>query len=103
MIAPPMVPSIDSAFSALGNDPFTEENIARHIAPLFSRVLAADRSNNGGPDRIYLENHSLGRAPDQTIADVSEAVPARRRMGHLACRARSLSCPPRNHLQRAPP
>jgi kynureninase len=74
MIAPPMVPSIDSAFSALGNDPFTEENIARHIAPLFSRVLAADRSNNGGPDRIYLENHSLGRAPDQTIADVSEAV-----------------------------
>ncbi len=69
-----MTRSIDSAFAALGNSPFTEENIARHIAPLFSRVLSADRSNDGRPDRIYLENHSLGRPPDQTIADVTEGL-----------------------------
>jgi kynureninase len=66
--------TIESAFTALGSSPFTEDNVAKHIAPLFSRVLGADNSHDGRPNRVYLANHSLGRAPDQTADDVAEAI-----------------------------
>jgi kynureninase len=55
-----------SAVSALGDGPLNEEEIAKHIAPLFSRVLA-----RGG---IYLENHSLGRPLDAMAEDVAEGA-----------------------------
>lgn len=55
-----------NAVAALGDGPLREEAIARHIAPLFSRVLANDR--------IYLANHSLGRPLDAMADDVAEAV-----------------------------
>jgi len=59
---------IAAVAAAMGPGPLTEEGIARHIAPLFSRVLA-------GPDRpIYLANHSLGRPLDATAADLAEAI-----------------------------
>lgn len=58
--------NIASAVSALGDGPLLEDSIARHIAPLFSRVLASDR--------IYLANHSLGRPLDAMAEDVAEAV-----------------------------
>ena len=45
------------AISALGPGPLTEAGLAKHIFPLFSRVLDTER--------IYLENHSLGRPLDQ--------------------------------------
>lgn len=54
------------AVEAVGGGPLNEEGIARHIAPLFSRVLASDR--------IYLENHSLGRPLDAMADDVAEAT-----------------------------
>jgi hypothetical protein len=41
--------------AALGPGPLTEERVREHVAPLFSRTLAANRG------RIYLANHSLGR------------------------------------------
>ena len=47
---------IQQAVAALGTAPLHEAAIERHIAPLFSRVLSADR--------IYLANHSLGRPLD---------------------------------------
>lgn len=49
-----------------GNGPFREEDVAKHVYPLFSRVLARDE--------IYLANHSLGRPLDQTALDVQEAM-----------------------------
>jgi kynureninase len=55
-----------SAVAALGDGPLSEGVIAKHIAPLFSRVLA-----RGG---IYLENHSLGRPLDAMAEDVAEGV-----------------------------
>lgn len=58
--------NIASAVAALGDGPLCEEAIARHIAPLFSRVLASER--------IYLENHSLGRPLDAMATDVAEGV-----------------------------
>jgi len=58
--------SIAEAAAALGSEPLTEENVARHIAPLFSRALDSQG--------IYLANHSLGRPLDQTALDVAEAV-----------------------------
>jgi kynureninase len=58
--------NIASAARALGDGPLNEEAIARHIAPLFSRVLASER--------IYLENHSLGRPLDVMTTDVAEAT-----------------------------
>jgi len=61
---------IASAVAALGNGPLDEAAIARHVAPLFSRVLARNR------DRIYLANHSLGRPPDSVEDDVREALAA---------------------------
>lgn len=57
---------ISNAVKALGDGPLTEEGIARHIAPLFSRVLASDR--------IYLANHSLGRPLDAMADDVAEGL-----------------------------
>lgn len=58
--------SIANAVAALGDGPLREEAIARHIAPLFSRVLASDS--------VYLANHSLGRPLDVMADDVAEAV-----------------------------
>lgn len=53
------------AIAALGPGPLTEAGLAKHVFPLFSRVLDTDR--------IYLENHSLGRPLDQTADDMREA------------------------------
>jgi kynureninase len=53
------------AIAALGPGPLTEAALAKHVFPLFSRVLDTDR--------IYLENHSLGRPLDQTADDMREA------------------------------
>lgn len=58
--------NIASAVGALGNGPLDEDSIARHVAPLFSRVLASEP--------IYLANHSLGRPLDATANDVAEAA-----------------------------
>ena len=58
--------NLADAVAALGDGPLGEEPIARHIAPLFSRVLASER--------IYLENHSLGRPLDAMAEDVAEAM-----------------------------
>ena len=63
-------PVIDSAVAALGTGPLCEADVQRHVAPLFSRVLAAHRG------RILLANHSLGRPLDATEADVREALAA---------------------------
>lgn len=54
------------AVVALGDGSLNDEGIARHIAPLFSRVLTSER--------IYLENHSLGRPLDAMADDVAEAT-----------------------------
>ncbi|HEX3632881.1 MAG TPA: aminotransferase class V-fold PLP-dependent enzyme [Casimicrobiaceae bacterium] len=60
--------TIAAAIAAMGPGALTEEAIARHVAPLFSRVLAPhDRP-------IYLANHSLGRPLDATADDVAEAI-----------------------------
>ncbi len=59
---------IEAAIEALGPGPLTEEAVRAHVAPLFSRVLAAQR------DRVYLANHSLGRPLDATADDVREGV-----------------------------
>lgn len=61
---------IEAAVAALGPGPLTEPALQAHVAPLFSRALAA------GADRIYLANHSLGRPLDATAADVSEGLAA---------------------------
>ena len=61
---------IEAAVAAMGAGPLTEEGIARHVAPLFSRVLAQWR------DRAYLANHSLGRPLDATEDDVQEGLAA---------------------------
>lgn len=54
------------AVAALGRGALNEEGITRNIAPLFSRVLASER--------IYLENHSLGRPLDTMADDVAEGT-----------------------------
>jgi kynureninase len=59
--------TLAAAIAAMGPGPLTEEGIARHVAPLFSRVLHPDRP-------VYLANHSLGRPLDATADDVAEAV-----------------------------
>ncbi|HTW45550.1 MAG TPA: aminotransferase class V-fold PLP-dependent enzyme [Acidobacteriaceae bacterium] len=57
---------IQAAVAAMGAGPLSEEAIARHIAPLFTRVLATDR--------VYLANHSLGRPLDAMAEDVTDAT-----------------------------
>lgn len=52
--------------TALGDGALTEEGIAQHIAPLFSRALKGDR--------VYLANHSLGRPLDAMSDDVAEGA-----------------------------
>jgi kynureninase len=59
---------IAHAIAALGPGPLTESGIRQHIAPLFSRVLDANRN------RVYLANHSLGRPLDATAEDLAQAV-----------------------------
>ncbi len=58
--------TIADALAPLGSGPLTEEAVARHVRPLFSRVLERPE--------IYLANHSLGRPLDQTAEDVREAM-----------------------------
>ncbi|MEO8738877.1 MAG: aminotransferase class V-fold PLP-dependent enzyme [Casimicrobiaceae bacterium] len=60
--------AITTAVAALGSGALTAEGIARHVAPLFSRVLERNAR------QIYLANHSLGRPLDATASDVAEAV-----------------------------
>jgi kynureninase len=60
--------SIAAAVAMLGAGELSEDAIACHIAPLFSKVLAQNTH------RIYLANHSLGRPLDATAYDVAEAV-----------------------------
>jgi kynureninase len=64
------VERIEAAVAALGPGPLSEDTVHRHIAPLFSRALAAHR------DRVYLANHSLGRPLDATCDDVGEGLAA---------------------------
>ena len=58
------------AIAALGPGPLDEAGIRAHVAPLFSRVLDAQR------DGIYLANHSLGRPLDAMDDDVREGLAA---------------------------
>jgi len=58
--------ALEDAVLQLPHGPLTEDSVQRHIAPLFSRVLASDR--------IYLANHSLGRPLDVMAEDVREAT-----------------------------
>jgi kynureninase len=60
--------AIEAAVAALGSGPLTAQGLARHIAPLFSRVLRRNARE------IYLANHSLGRPLDTTVDDVAAAV-----------------------------
>jgi len=62
--------AIDAAAAALGPGALTEPALAAHIAPLFSRALAASAAT------IYLANHSLGRPLDATADDVGEGLTA---------------------------
>ncbi|HVF63836.1 MAG TPA: aminotransferase class V-fold PLP-dependent enzyme [Casimicrobiaceae bacterium] len=66
--APNTIERIQQAIAGLSPGPLTEAGVARHIAPLFSRVLARDAS------RLYLANHSLGRPLDAMEDDVREAL-----------------------------
>jgi kynureninase len=61
---------IESAVGAMRPGPLTEAEIRAQVAPLFSRVLAA---NDG---RILLANHSLGRPLDAMADDVAEGLAA---------------------------
>lgn len=56
---------MNNAITALGPGPLTEDGLRAHVFPLFSRALDTDR--------IYLENHSLGRPLDQSAQDMAEA------------------------------
>jgi kynureninase len=58
---------IAHAVAALGGE-LTEGAIRQHIAPLFSRVLDANRG------RAYFANHSLGRPLDVTADDLAQAM-----------------------------
>jgi len=56
--------------AAMGDGALTESALAEHVAPLFSRALAA------APGGIYLANHSLGRPLDAMDDDVREGLAA---------------------------
>lgn len=60
--------AISLAVAALGPGALREESVARHVAPLFSKVLDEYHPN------AYFANHSLGRPLDATAHDVAEAV-----------------------------
>lgn len=59
-----MTDRLEQALAALGSGPLTEEGLARHVFPLFSRVVARPG--------IYLANHSLGRPPDAMGQDLAD-------------------------------
>jgi len=61
---------IERSVAALGDGAFTEDGLAQHVAPLFSRALGAAN------DRIYLANHSLGRPLDAMDDDVRDGLAA---------------------------
>ncbi|MEN0020897.1 MAG: aminotransferase class V-fold PLP-dependent enzyme, partial [Planctomycetota bacterium] len=63
---------IAEAVANLGDGPLTEESLAAHIHPLFSRVQQGLRER----DEIYLANHSLGRPLDRMADDVRAALDA---------------------------
>ena len=56
------------AVAALGPSNLTAEGIRQHIAPLFSRVLGANRNC------AYFANHSLGRPLDASADDLAQAI-----------------------------
>ena len=60
--------SIDEVPFALGTKALDEQQIHQHLRPLFSRSL------KNSQDKIYLANHSLGRALDQTAGDLQEGL-----------------------------
>jgi kynureninase len=60
--------SIEASLNAFGSEALDEHRIRLHLRPLFSRSLEHSRNV------IYLANHSLGRALDQTGQDVSEGL-----------------------------
>jgi kynureninase len=62
--------AISGRVAAIGDGALTEPALAEHVAPLFSRALAA------APDRIYLANHSLGRPLDAMADDVRDGLAA---------------------------
>ena len=62
--------AIGRRVAAIGDGALTESALAAHVAPLFSRALAAT------PDGIYLANHSLGRPLDAMDDDVREGLAA---------------------------
>ena len=64
------LPEAPAIAADLGSGPLIEAFVREHIAPLFSRVLDAQRG------RIYLANHSLGRPLDATVDDVREGLAA---------------------------
>ena len=66
----PRADDIGRRVAAMGNGALTESALAEHVAPLFSRALAA------APGRIYLANHSLGRPLDAMDDDVREGLAA---------------------------
>lgn len=59
---------IEQRVAAMGSGALTEAALAEHVAPLFSRALAA------APGGIYLANHSLGRPLDAMDDDVREGL-----------------------------
>src|SRR3979411_1954521 len=59
---------IAHAIAALGPGALSADAIRQHVAPLFSRVLGANRHC------AYLANHSLGRPLDATADDLAQAV-----------------------------
>jgi kynureninase len=64
----PTTDSIEQHILALGSGELDEQQINLHIRPLFSRSLQYSQNV------IYLANHSLGRALDQTENDVKEGL-----------------------------
>jgi kynureninase len=64
----PTTDSIEQHTLALGSGELDEQQVDLHIRPLFSRSLQYSQ------DVIYLANHSLGRALDQTENDVMEGL-----------------------------
>ncbi|MGZ8144787.1 MAG: aminotransferase class V-fold PLP-dependent enzyme [Methylosarcina sp.] len=60
--------SLEQQLLSLTSDELEEQQIVRHIRPLFSRSLEYSQKV------IYLANHSLGRALDQTEYDIREGL-----------------------------